>query len=165
MKTLVTSILTLFVLGFTTAQTITLPNTVITVNTDYTSTFEEDNALCIKELQGIVSNFDYETIAELYDRKDDVYSVNFSTEHGDIVAYFTKEGTIVRAYETFNNVRLPLEVSQAICKKYPNCCIVEDVYKLKYIAKKGLAVKEYHVTLKHNNDIIEVKTNEKGQFI
>ncbi|TXE15141.1 hypothetical protein FUA26_01130 [Seonamhaeicola algicola] len=165
MKLLVTNLLTLFALFIVNAQTITLPNTVITVNSDYASTFEDLNALCIKKLQTIVTDFNCETIAELYDKKDDVYSVNFTTNNGEIVAYYTKDGNIVRAYETFNNVRLPLEVSQAVCKKYPNCCIVEDVYVLKYNAKKGIAKKEYKITLKLNNEIIKIKTNERGEFI
>ncbi|TYA78703.1 nicotinate-nucleotide adenylyltransferase [Seonamhaeicola marinus] len=165
MKTLFASLLTLCATYFVSSQTIELPNTLITVNYDYASIEDDNQAVSVKKLKDKVANFDCTLIADLFDDKNDVYSVTFSAKDGKIIASFNKDGKIVSTIEKFNNVRLPLEVMQSICSKYPNWGIIEDVYLLKYNSVKGVATEEYKVKIKNEEKVLTIRTNEKGDFI
>ncbi|WP_406683600.1 nicotinate-nucleotide adenylyltransferase [Seonamhaeicola sp. MEBiC1930] len=151
---------------FINAQTIELPNTVISVNYKYIDATNNDNApILVKKLEDAIINYDNEEIYELYDNECDTYNVSFQIPEGKIIAAIDKNGKIIKTIEKYNNVRLPLTVMQSISNRFPNWGIIEDVYLVKYHCEANSLKKEYKIKIKNEDQIITVKTNEKGDFI
>ncbi|MDO5980852.1 nicotinate-nucleotide adenylyltransferase [Flavivirga spongiicola] len=159
----------LFIFGLTAqvnSQTIELPNTLISVNYKYLDATDSDNAPKeVKRLEDEILNYNHKEISKLYNDTDKVYEVSFSVPKGKIVAAYDKNGKIIRTNEKYYNVRLPLEVAQAISKRFPNWGIIEDVYLIKYHCDKDSLKQEYKVKIKNNTEIIKVRTDEKGIFL
>ena len=166
MKTLV---LGLFLIGFTTqvnSQAIELPETLISVNYKYLDAVDLNNAPeRVKILEKEVLNYKNIEQSKLYDDEHDIYTVSFYVPKGKIVAAYDSNGKIVRTIEKYNNVRLPLVVMQAVSKRFPNWGIVEDIYYIKYYIEKDSLKQEYKIKIKNEDEIITIKTNEKGAFL
>jgi len=162
----------LFIFGLTTqvnSQTIELPETLISVNYKYLDAVDTVNtnetSARVKKLEEEVLKYDNKEMRSLYDDEYDTYSVSFYVPEGKIIAAIDKNGKIIRTIEKYNNVRLPLVVTQAIAKRFPNWGIIEDVYLINYHCKKDSIKQEYKVKLKNEDQIITVKTDEKGMFL
>ena len=162
-------VLGLFILGLTTqinSQTIELSEAVISVNYKYLDAIGSDEIPNrVKKLKEEVLNYKNIEQSKLYDDEHDTYSVSFYVPEGKIVAAYDNNGKIIRTIEKYNNVRLPLVVMQAVSKRFPNWGIVEDVYFINYHSKKDSLKQEYKIKLKNEDEIITVKTNEKGEFL
>ncbi|TXG39625.1 nicotinate-nucleotide adenylyltransferase [Seonamhaeicola maritimus] len=166
MRKIILSIISFIIVLQVYAQTIELPNTVISVNYQYLNAKDSDDApLRVKVLEEAVLNYNNSDISQLYDDEYETYRVSFYIPEGKIVAAIDKSGKIIRTIEKYNNVRLPLEVMQAISARFPNWAIVEDVYLIKYHCDDDALKKEYKVKIKNEDKVISVRTNEKGEFI
>lgn len=166
MKKVLLSIFILAVTYHVNSQTIELPNTVITVNYNYANSKDAKNTpACVKKLEESVYKYKTENLNDLYDEKDDICNVSFKIANGKIIASYDKDGKIVETVEKYNNVRLPLAVMQSVSNQYPSWGIIEDVYIIKYNCTKGLTQKEYKIKIKNEDEVITIKTNEKGDFI
>lgn len=162
-------LLGLFIFGLTTqvqSQTIELPETEITINYKYLDAVDKDDMPArVKRLEESVLNYKNVELSKLYDDEYETYRVSFYIPEGKIVAAYDKNGKIVRTIEKYNNVKLPLVVTQAIAKRFPNWGIIEDVYLINYHYKKDSLKQQYKIKLKNQDQIIDIKTNEKGEFL
>ena len=167
MKTLLSTFIACALSTAIYSQTIELPQTIISLNYKYLEYKEANNSPeRIKELESEVLNYNHkDELSELYDDEYDTYSVSFNVPKGKIIAAYDQKGKIIRTIEKYNNVRLPLEVMQAISKRFPNWGIVEDVYLVKYHCDKDSLKQEYKIKIKNKDQIIMVKTDEKGLFL
>ena len=148
------------------AQTVELPETVISVNYKYIDAVNLDNVpKRVKKLKEEVINYKNIEQSKLYDDEHDTYSVSFYVPKGKIVAAYDINGEIVKTIEKYNNVRLPLVVMQAVSKRFPNWGIVEDIYYIKYHIETDSLKQVYKIKLKNENETITVKTNETGMFL
>ena len=162
-------LLGLFVFGLTApifSQTVELPETLISVNYNYLDATDLENVPNnVKKLEESVLNYKNTEIADLYNDEYETYKVSFYIPEGKIVAAYDNTGKIIRTIEKYNNVRLPLEVMQAIAKRFPNWAIIEDVYFIKYQHDQDSVTKEYKVKIQNNDKTITVKTDEIGTFL
>ncbi|GAA4945959.1 hypothetical protein GCM10023314_19040 [Algibacter agarivorans] len=162
-------VLGLFIFGLTIqvqSQTVSLPETLISVNYKYLDAVDLDHVPeRVKKLEKEVLNYKNIEQSKLYDDEHDIYSVSFYVPEGKIVAAYDIHGKIVRTIEKYNNVRLPLVVMQAVSKRFPNWGIVEDVYYIKYHIEQDSLKQEYKIKLKNADETITVKTDEKGAFL
>ncbi|ULC57974.1 nicotinate-nucleotide adenylyltransferase [Flaviramulus sp. BrNp1-15] len=165
-------ILGLLIFGLTTQvysqniETEELEETVISINYKYLNAVDSlSTPIAVKRLEEKVINYDSSELAELYVDKNDTYSVSFYIPEGKIVAAYDIDGKIVRTIEKYNNIKLPLVVTQAITKRFPNWGIIEDVYLIKFHCDEDHLKQVYKVKLKNEDEIMTVKTNEKGEFI
>ena len=166
MKKLLSVVFTLSSLSLIYSQTVELPETVITVNSDYMNSVEyENNCSYVNKLEKALLEYKSSQLSELYDTKNDIYNVTFQIPEGQIVASFNKDGKIIKTFEKYNNIRLPHIVLQAIAEKYPQSSIVEDVYVVKFHCDEDALEQVYKIKIKNNDSIITVKTNKKGEFI
>lgn len=167
MKTSFIFITTLLYTFFINAQTIELPQTIISLNYKYLESQESKTMpLQVKNLEAEVLNYNHkEELSELYDDEYDTYSVSFYVPKGKIVAAYDKNGKIIRTIEKYNNVRLPLEVMQAVSKRFPNWGIIEDVYLVKYHCDEDSLKHEYKIKIKNEDQTLMVKTDENGLFL
>ncbi len=148
------------------AQAVELPETLISVNYKYLDAVDVDHVPNrVKKLEKEVLNYKNIEQSKLYDDEHDTYTVSFYVPEGKIVAAYDAQGKIIRTIEKYNNVRLPLVVMQSISKRFPNWGIVEDVYLIKYHCDDDNLKQEYKVKIKNENEVLTVKTNEKGEFI
>ena len=167
MKTILSTFCTLLIATFSNAQTIELPETLISLNYKYLETQDSQNIpQHIKDLESEVLNYNHkEKLSKLYDDEYDTYSVSFYVPKGKIVAAYDKSGKIVRTIEKYNNVRLPLIVMQAVSKRFPNWGIIENVYLIKYHFEQDSLKQEYKIKIQNENKVLTVRTNEEGIFI
>lgn len=158
----------LVIFGLTTqmyAQEIALAEVEVVSNYEYASaTNAELIALPVKNLQMKVLEFRDEKGTLEYDEGVS-YNVYFNNNDGKIIVAYDTDGKIVKTTEKFKNVRLPLDVLRAIVSNYPNWTIVEDTYHVNYHREKGIAEKLYKIRLANDDKTINIKTDEKGNFI
>ena len=159
-------VLGLLIFGLTTqlySQVIELSEVEISVNYKYLDAVDADiTAKPVKLLEDNALN--YETNKDdLYNDEYDTYKVSFHIPDGKVVAAY-KDGKILRTIEKYKNVRLPLEVLQAVAKRFPNWAVVEDVYLVNYHCDKGIT-KQYKIKIQNEDKVVNLKTDEKGNFI
>lgn len=148
------------------SQTVELQEAVISINYKYIDAVDSNNVPeNVKKLEEAVLNYKNVEQSDLYDDEQDTYSVSFYIPEGKIVAAYDANGKIVRTIEKYNNIRLPQVVLQAVSKRFPNWGIVEDVYYIKYQMEKDSLKQVYKIKLENEDEIITIKTNEKGAFI
>lgn len=156
----------LFLTYLTTAQTIELPNTIISINSDYyTSVLEENHPQIIKKLEAEILNYNFKVLKDEFDNPKDIYQVTFKLKQGKIEAFFNSKGKIVKTIEQYNDVRLPMDVMTAISNQYPNWAIVEDLCVIKYHCDTDIVKKEYQIKIKNLDQVITLKANQNGTFI
>lgn len=166
MKTLLSFLLLINIVTSSFSQTIKLPETLISANLDYVEASDYNSACTyVKQLENALLNYNHSELSKLYDTNKDIYSVSFKTSAGKLTAWFNKRGKIIKTYEKYHNVRLPLSVMQAAIKRYPDYSIIEDVVFVKYDNEDSTIKKLYELKLKNKNDIITLKTDVKGDFI
>ncbi|MGK0253146.1 MAG: hypothetical protein ACI9OE_000606 [Mariniflexile sp.] len=158
----------LFILGITTqmyAQSIELPEVEVTVNYKYlNATDSEQMALPVKKLVDKVLEFEADK-SDFYVDEYGTYNVSFYIPEGKIVAAYNKKGEILRTIEKYKNVRLPLDVLRSIATRFPNWSVVEDIYLVNFHYEKGVTKKLYKIKLKNVNKIVNIQTDESGNFI
>lgn len=160
-------ILGLLVFGLTShvfSQVITLPEIEITaVNYKYLNAVDsEDLDFDVKMLENKVAVFDLKS-ADFYLDEYDTYEVKFYIPNGSILAAYDKNGTLIRTIERFKDVKLPVDVRDAIFARFPGWGLKRDVYRVTYNQEKSR--KEYKVILQKGKKILRVKTDDKGFFL
>ena len=158
----------LFIFGFAiqmNAQTIELSEVELSVNYAYLNATNSDSTpVPVKRLVNEVLAFD-EGNTDVYIDDNGDYNVSFYIPEGKIIAAFNKEGKILRTFERYDNIRLPLEVLQMIANRFPNCAVVGDTYLVSFHSEKDITKKLYKITLKNQDKTLNIKTDEKGNFI
>jgi len=160
-------VLGLLVLGLTSqlfSQVVSLPEIEIaSVNYKYLDAIDsEDLDINVKMLQEKVAQFDVRN-TDLYVDDYYTYQVTFFIPNGKILVAYDKNGEMVRTVERFKNVKIPIIVKKSISERYPGWFFKKDVYRVTY-NQEG-SKKEYKITLEKGKDIINVKTDENGNFL
>ncbi|HEY5689632.1 MAG TPA: nicotinate-nucleotide adenylyltransferase [Yeosuana sp.] len=161
-------LLGLFIFGLTTqinAQTIELSEVELSVNYKYlNATNSKEIAVPVKKLVNEVLAFN-ESNTDVYIDDNGEYSVSFYIPEGEIIAAFNNEGKILRTFEKYNNIRLPLEVLQMIANRFPNWAIAGNSYLVSFHCEKGITKKLYKIRLENVDEVLNIKTDEKGVFL
>ena len=103
--------------------------------------------------------------SEFYNDDYDGYYISFYIPDGEILAVYDNEGKLLRTAEKFKNTKLPAAVSDAVAQRFPNWHISKDVYKVHYYDQKETADKTFKLLLENGDKRMNVKVNEKGEFI
>jgi hypothetical protein len=158
----------LFIFGFTVqmnSQTIELKEVEVVANYNYLqATNTKSEALPVQKIQEKVLKYKA-TNGDFDDYGEVAYTISFYTPDGQIIADYNTEGKILSTTEKYKNVRLPLEVLQAIAKRFPNWAIQEDTYHVSYHCEKGITQKVYKIKLMNEDKIVNIKTNDNGEFM
>lgn len=158
----------LAIIGLTTqmySQSIKLNEVEVIANYSYIeATNSNDEPLPVQKIQAKVS--DYKGKVQDIDRNGQIaYTIVFNNADGNVLAEYSIEGKILSTTEKYKNVRLPLEVLQAISKRFPNWTVLEDTYHLNYQHDKGVTKKVYKIKISNEDKILNIKTNHTGEFI
>jgi hypothetical protein len=162
----------LLVFGFATqlmfsqeVKPIELSEVNVSVNYKYLDAIDsKEVAVPVKMLEEKVAYYNLKE-SDLYSDEYDTYQVSFFIPEGRIVAAYDSDGKILRTIERFKNIQLPRSVIVSVSKNYPKWKIVEDVYKVDYYGKSGIAKKQYKIKLKKRDKKMIVKVDEDGEFL
>lgn len=174
MKTLIFSFLLLAVTAFTQAQEIQLEEARVgfapidakitkdadaysyRINENYAGQFMKDPIAFMKE------NFDINNfMAEVANEKYDSYQVTFKSGQGLLKAHYNKNGELVRTFQKFENIVLPLDVRREVYNTTKGWTMIEN----KYIASgnSDLIEKEvYKVKLEKGNKTQTIKLDGRS---
>ena len=125
---------------------------------------DDDIDQSVKDLQFKLGTFDV-TKEEVYSDEYDSSSVSFYIPKGYAVATYDKDGKLLRTIERYKNVKLPLAVSKALVKRFPNWVVDKDIYKVSYSEPKWESKKIYKLKLTNGEESIRVKTDQDGNFL
>ena len=160
-------VLGLLIFGLTTqvySQVIELSEVEISVNYKYLDAVDADRiAKPVKLLEDNALNYTTNK-DDLYDDEYKNYKVSFYIPDGKVVAAYNSDGKIIRTIEKYKNIRLPLEVLQSVATRFPNWAVVENVYLVNYHCDKGIK-KQYKIKIKNDDKVVNIKTDEQGNFI
>ena len=166
MKTIFFSAFVFSCLTIANAQNVELPETYISINSDYINLIDTENPCkYVKYLERTILNYSHNELSELYDHKTDILKVTFEIPKGKIIASFNKDGKIIKTYEKYKNIRLPRNILQTIAEKYPNYGIVEDTYIIEFRFDEDALKQEYSIKLKNNDATLTLKANKHGDII
>jgi hypothetical protein len=137
---------------------------VLGVNYKYLDALGDEHvAKPVKLLEHKVANFDIKN-AKFYEDEEQDYDVYFKIPEGKILAVYDGKGEIIRTSERFEDIRLPLAVSNAIVEKYPGWRIEGDIYLVNYRKNKEI-IKKYKLFIRKGEKNTRVSTDENGNFI
>lgn len=158
-------ILGLTIQGFAQVQTVDLAEIeILGVNYKYLNEVGTSEAATpVKILEREAAKFDLKS-ADFYVDEEMEYDVYFKIPQGKILAVYNGEGEILRTSERFKDIALPIEVVNAVLKKYPGWLIGGDFYLVTYKRSRGVK-KTYKVLLENGTDRKWVKTDDMGKFI
>ncbi|GGK51323.1 MULTISPECIES: nicotinate-nucleotide adenylyltransferase [Flavobacteriaceae] len=140
---------------------------IFNTNTNYLNAIgHRDAAELVKFLVEKAVSYDLEysnCLKADYEKQE--YYVQFKIPQGEILAVYDNDGEIIRTSEKFEDISLPLAVSNAIVKKYSGWKISNDIYRVTYV-KDGALNKTYKLFIERTNIGKRViKVDENGNFI
>ncbi|MCK5400768.1 MAG: nicotinate-nucleotide adenylyltransferase [Flavobacteriaceae bacterium] len=160
-------ILGLLVIGLTSqvfSQVVHLPEIEITaVNYKYINAVDsQDLDFDVKMLEEKVALFDLKS-SDFYVDEYSTYQVRFYIPNGTILAAYDGNGKVTRTIERFKDIKLPVDVRNAVFARFPGWTLKKDVYRVTYNQEKSR--KEYKIVIEKNGKILRIKTDEKGFFL
>jgi len=94
------------------------------------------------------------------------YEVTFSTNKGDLVAKFSKDGELVETSQNFKNILIPSNIREELYASYKGWSMVKNTYKAS--GKSDQIDKEqYRIKLKNGNrsQIVKIVPNKAGSDV
>lgn len=160
-------ILGLLVIGLTSqvfSQVINLPEIEIAaVNYKYLNAVASEGVdIDVKLLEKKVALFDIKS-SDFYVDDYTTYQVRFYIPNGTILAAYDKNGKITRTIEKFTDVKLPMDVRDAVFARFPGWTLKRDVYRVTYNQEKSRKI--YKIVLLKEKKILRVKVDDKGYFL
>ncbi len=118
----------------------------------------------VKLLEQKVASFDLKN-SDIINDEEQYYNVSFEIPQGKILAVFDNEGEIISTSEKFTDISLPIDVSNAIVKKYPGWKITGDIYLATYVKDGELNITYDLFIEKTNIGKRVIKTDECGNIL
>ncbi|WP_417876467.1 hypothetical protein [Winogradskyella sediminis] len=129
------------------------PRAVTIQNEDYLNlelTTAQPIAVRIKKLQTMAANFDV-TSDPVYSKNQSVtYTVNFKSSENYITAIYDANSIIISSEEYYEDVRIPLKISQQLARKYPGWAFLNSSCKVNYDQTNG-AIMTYEISIEKEN--------------
>lgn len=111
------------------------------------------------------AHFDIQKVIDASKNKNyDSYLVTFKSSNGYLQADFNNKGSLLKTYQNFKNVILPLNLRQDMHKTYKGWTLIKTKYSAK--TKGDLLVKAlYRVQLENGNQKQNLKIDARDQGI
>jgi hypothetical protein len=137
---------------------------ILALNSTYVNKVIDKNAAePVQHLERKAAAYDI-TVSDLFSQDFDTYEVNFENQYGRITATYDVDGEIMRSYEKFKDVKVPLAVSQSIAKKFPGWHTSRTTYLVNY-KHNGDLTRIYKVSLEKGKEHLNIRTDEKGNIL
>jgi len=132
----------------------------VIVDENYTGEFSENPIEFMKknfDIQSFISFLDKRNSNGLQKSDYDYYQVTFSTNKGDLVAKFSKEGELEETSQNFKNILVPSDIRRELYRSYKGWNMVKNTYTAS--GKSDQIDKElYRIKLKdgHRSQIVKI---------
>lgn len=123
----------------------------------------EDVAIPVQNMQFEVSTFNVKNL-DIYSDENELYDVYFFIPEGKVLASYDENGVLLRTAERYKDISLPISVSKAISKRFPNWSASKNVYLVNY-HESGKTRKLYKIVLEKGKHRIRVKIDDTGHFL
>ena len=97
----------------------------------------------------------------VYDDSYDTYEVFFSHSDGRVIATYNKEGQILKSYEKFKDIPIPVPIRNTVQMTYPDWTISKHTYVVSYYRNKSIE-KIYHFQIRKDGEKKNLKMEWKG---
>lgn len=128
------------------------------INNDYLQKVADGSkSLRVKAMEQKVSGYKY-LESPFYDARSLQAGITFRRNNDFIEAVFDRRGNLLKTYEEYKDLMLPLTVRNSIYKSYPGWNIEADTYKVVY-NRGTMAEKFYKVRLEkdHFKKVLKIK--------
>lgn len=141
----------------------TLPEVkIISLNYKYYKSVNDTSAAQpVRMLERMASSYDLKS-ADFYEEESDSYFVSFYIPQGQVLAFYDKDGKVIRTVEKYKDVALPKPVRDAVANKYPGWTVLKDVYLVNYYSSTEEARKIYKLVLENSSKRLRVKMDNNG---
>lgn len=112
----------------------------------------------VLQLRQLAANYNIKNLPEYNEIEPATYLVNFNVENNQLVITYNQYGDIVSSYELYKNVKLPIELTQDVSKKYPGWSISQTKLEYEYSGKNNIE-STYIIKVIHNNKKKIIKYN------
>jgi hypothetical protein len=137
---------------------------ILALNSTYVNrVIDKNSAAPVQHLERKAAAFDI-TVSDLFSEEFDTYEVNFENQFGRITATYDVDGEIMRSFEKFKDVKLPVAVSKSCADKYPGWHLSKTTYLVNYKHDGNLS-RMYKISLEKGKEQMNIKTDEKGNFL
>jgi hypothetical protein len=127
----------------------------------------KDTPIKVIKLENIVARYDIKE-ANVYINKVSYYDVVFKESSCEIIAKYNNSGELISTIETFEDIKLPFQLSYQISKHYPGWNFISNTHIINYTKENGVK-KTYEVELKNGKTLkflkFEVEGSEKNNYI
>ncbi len=103
----------------------------------------------VLDLENMAARYDI-TKYPLFDNSDRNYTIVFKQSKGFILATFDKDGNIIKSYERFKDIAVPVSVRNYIGQNYPGWIHQGNSYLVTYSGKQDVK-KIYKVEIEKGN--------------
>lgn len=129
----------------------------------YKSVLDTSAAQPVRMLEKMAATYDLKS-ADFYEEESDNYFVSFYIPQGQVLAFYDKDGKVVRTVEKYKDVALPKLVRDAVVNRFPGWAILKDVYLVNYYSETEEARKLYKLVLENGQKRMRIKLDNKGVF-
>lgn len=137
---------------------------ILALNSTYVNRVIDKNAAePVQHLERKAAAFDI-TVSDLFSEEFDTYEVNFENKVGRITATYDVDGEIMRSYEKFKDVKVPVAVSKSIANKFPDWSTKSTTYLVNY-KHNGELTRIYKISLEKGKEHMNIKTDELGNIL
>ncbi|MGJ8592970.1 MAG: hypothetical protein ACSHXF_10500 [Aquaticitalea sp.] len=129
------------------------------VNSNYYYSFDSKiSSGRIRNFQNLVANYDIKMSSIYSADSQSNYTIVFEEGLNQIKAEYNQDGKIVQCSEVFKNIKLPLNISSDIAKKYPGWEFKEVVCNITYVSGEHQTVM-YKVEIQNDTKRKHLKIN------
>lgn len=137
---------------------------ILALNSTYVNrVIDRNSAQTVQQLERKAAAFDV-TVSDIFSEEFDTYEVNFENQHGRITATYDVDGEIMRSFEKFKDVKLPIAVSKSLAEKFPGWHVAKTTYLVNY-KYDGDLTRVYKISLQKEEEHLNIKSDEKGNIL
>jgi len=155
----------LFAMTLQTNAQETLPEVrIVSLNYKYYKSVSDTSAAQpVRMLERMAASYDLKS-ADFYEEESDNYFVSFYIPQGQVLAFYDKDGKVIRTVEKYKDVALPKPVRDAVANRYPGWAVLKDIYLVNYYSNTEEARKIYKLVLENGSKRLRVKMDNNGTF-
>jgi len=146
-----------------------LDNNVFIVRENYAGELSENPVKFMKEnfdIQSYISYLDLKKSTDFQKSHKESYEVLFSTNKGDLVAKFSKDGELIETSQNFKNILVPSNIRKELYANYKGWNMVKNTYTA---SGEGDQIDKelYRIKLKNGNksQIVKIVPDRMGSDV
>ncbi len=113
-----------------------------------------DSPVIVMKLENIAAQYNIKDALIYKSKSATTYDVVFEESNGKIIATYNRNGEIVSSIEEYKDLKLPLQVSTSISKKYPGWSFISNIHEIIYSKDKAKKMYTIHIKNKMQTKVL-----------